>query len=184
MSKNALPRGGAVTARGDNAMSELACSAHLPPISLRNDAKVQRGATPKCIKVYRSVLKCIVTYPNVLKCIETYQTVSKRIKLYRSVSKRIKLYRSVSKRIETYRNVSKRIKVYYRLRLPEVIRVYRNQSDCFRLVLIGSDWFRCNRLCQILLLDATAHRTAAQLLLFSERIRLIPIEPLHPSYTP
>ena len=33
--------------------------------SLRNNAKVQRDATPECIKVYRSVLKCIVTYPNV-----------------------------------------------------------------------------------------------------------------------
>ena len=41
-----------------------------------NDAKVQHAATPKCIKVYRSVLNCIVTYPNVLKCIEVYQTVS------------------------------------------------------------------------------------------------------------
>ena len=40
--------------------------------SLRNDAKVQHGATPRCIKVYRSVLNCIVTYPNVSKCIETY----------------------------------------------------------------------------------------------------------------
>gem|GEM_PF-5587456 len=63
-------------ARGDNTLPELACSARLPPISLRNDAKVQRAATPKCIKVYRSVLNCIVTYPNVLKCIEVYQTVS------------------------------------------------------------------------------------------------------------
>ena len=92
MSKNALPRGGAVTARGDNAMSELACSAHLPPISLRNDAKVQHGITPKCIKVYRNVLNCIVTYPNVSKC----------IKLYRSVSNCIEVYRNVSKCIETY----------------------------------------------------------------------------------
>ena len=82
MSKNAVPRGGAVTARGDNTLSELACSARLPPISLRNDAKVQRGATPKCIKVYRSVLNCIVTYPN----------VSKRIKLYRNVSNCIEVY--------------------------------------------------------------------------------------------
>ena len=49
-------------ARGDNTLPELACSARLPPISLRNDAKVQRAATPKCIKVYRSVLNCIVTY--------------------------------------------------------------------------------------------------------------------------
>ena len=40
--------------------------------SLRNDAKVPHDATPKCIKVYRSVLKCIETYPNVSKCIETY----------------------------------------------------------------------------------------------------------------
>ncbi len=57
-----------------------------------NDAKVQHAATPKCIKVYRSVLNCIVTYPN----------VSKRIKLYQTVSKRIKLYRNVSNCIETY----------------------------------------------------------------------------------
>ena len=47
-----------------------------------SDAKVQRAATPKCIKVYRSVLNCIVTYPNVLKCIEVYQTVSKCIETY------------------------------------------------------------------------------------------------------
>ena len=44
--------------------------------SLRNEAKVQRGIPPKCIKVYRSVLNCIVTYPNVLNCIETYPNVS------------------------------------------------------------------------------------------------------------
>ena len=37
-----------------------------------SDAKVQHGATPECIKLYRSVLNCIVTYPNVLNCIETY----------------------------------------------------------------------------------------------------------------
>ena len=61
-----------------------------------NDTKVQHGATPKCIKVYRSVLNCIVTYPN------------------------------VSKRIKLYRNVSKCIKVYRRLGLSELIRVYRN----------------------------------------------------------
>ena len=60
-----------------------------------NDAKVQHAATPKCIKVYRSVLNCIVTYPN----------VSKRIKVYRTVSKRIKLYRNVLNCIEVYRNV-------------------------------------------------------------------------------
>ena len=48
-----------------------------------SDAKVQRGATPKCIKVYRSVLNCIVTYPNVSKCIKVYRSVSKRIKVYR-----------------------------------------------------------------------------------------------------
>ena len=82
------------------------CFAASPPFFKRNDAKVQRGATPKCIKVYRSVLKCIVTYPNVSKRIETYQTVSKRIKAYRSVSKRIKVYRSVSKRIKVYYSVS------------------------------------------------------------------------------
>ena len=58
------------------------CFAASPPFFKRNDAKVQRAATPKCIKVYRSVLKCIVTYPN--------------------VSKRIKLYRNVSNCIETY----------------------------------------------------------------------------------
>ena len=44
--------------------------------SLRNDAKVQHGAPPRCIKVYRSVSNCIVTYPNVLKCIKLYQSVS------------------------------------------------------------------------------------------------------------
>ena len=44
--------------------------------SLRNDAKVPHDATPKCIKVYRSVLNCIVTY----------RSVSKRIKVYYSVS--------------------------------------------------------------------------------------------------
>ena len=65
MSKNAVLRGGAVTARGGNTLPELACSARLTPISLRNDAKVPHGIPPKCIKVYRSVLKCIVTYPNV-----------------------------------------------------------------------------------------------------------------------
>ena len=54
--------------------------------SLRNDAKVQRSATPECIKLYRSVLKCIVTYPNVSKCIKLYRTVSKRIKVYYNVS--------------------------------------------------------------------------------------------------
>ena len=32
MSKNAVTRGGAVTARGDNTLPELACSARLPPI--------------------------------------------------------------------------------------------------------------------------------------------------------
>ena len=48
------------------------CFAASPPFFKRNDAKVQRGTTPKCIKVYRSVLNCIVTYPNVSKCIETY----------------------------------------------------------------------------------------------------------------
>ena len=79
-------------ARGDNAVPELACSARLTPISLRNDAKVQHGITPKCIKVYRNVLNCIVTYPNVSKC----------IKLYRSVSNCIEVYRNVSKCIETY----------------------------------------------------------------------------------
>ena len=57
-----------------------------------NDAKVQHAATPKCIKVYRSVLNCIVTYPN----------VSKRIKLYRTVSNCIELYRNVLNCIETY----------------------------------------------------------------------------------
>ena len=67
-------------ARGDNTLPELACSVRLPPISLRNDAKVPHGIPPKCIKVYRSVLNCIVTYPNVLKCIEVYH------KLYRNVS--------------------------------------------------------------------------------------------------
>ena len=59
-------------APGGNSLLKLACFACLPPISLRNDAKVQRGIPHECIKVYRSVLKCIVTYPNVLKCIEVY----------------------------------------------------------------------------------------------------------------
>ena len=47
-----------------------------------NDAKVQHAATPKCIKVYRSVLNCIVTYPNVSKRIKLYQTASNCIETY------------------------------------------------------------------------------------------------------
>ena len=82
MSKNAVPPGGAVTARGDNRLSELACSVRLPPIPLRNDAKVQRSIPRRCIKVYRSVLNCIVTYPNVSNCIETYPNVLNCIEVY------------------------------------------------------------------------------------------------------
>ena len=72
------------------------CFAASPPFFKRNDAKVQRGATPKCIKVYRNVLNCIVTYPNVSKRIKLYQNVSNCIETYQTVSKRIKLYRNVS----------------------------------------------------------------------------------------
>ena len=76
------------------------------PISRRNDAKVQRSATPECIKLYRSVLKCIVTYPNVSKRIEVYRNVSKCIKLYRNVLKCIIVYRriSLSEHIGVYPN--------------------------------------------------------------------------------
>ena len=51
-----------------------------------NDAKVQHAATPKCIKVYRSVLNCIVTYPNVSKRIEVYRNVLNCIEVYRRLS--------------------------------------------------------------------------------------------------
>ena len=87
------------------------CFAASPPFFKRNDAKVQRAATPKCIKVYRSVLNCIVTYPN------------------------------VSKRIKLYRNVLNCIIVYRRLSLSEFIGTYRSLLELIRLVPIGSDYF-------------------------------------------
>ena len=51
---------------------------------IRKRCKGTTRRTPKCIKVYRSVLNCIVTYPNVLKCIvghPNFQSLSELIRL-------------------------------------------------------------------------------------------------------
>ena len=55
MSKNDVPPGGAVTARGDNTLPELACSVRLTPFP--------RGTMQRYHTAHS---------PNVLKCIEVY----------------------------------------------------------------------------------------------------------------
>ena len=62
-----------------NAVESTLASPGLPPIPIKNAAKVQHATCPNCIKLYQSVSKRIKVYPNVSKCIVTYRSVLKRI---------------------------------------------------------------------------------------------------------